>query len=145
MPSRAASSHAFEQKVARGWCLAGSALVGSSKSSHFSSVGLRPAVTKYRPRGAGLWETWKDLASGNEIQSCTILTCAPNEAMAALHDRIPVILDDADWPAWLGEESATPARLLSLLKPYEGRLKIWPVDRRVGNVRNKGAELALPI
>jgi putative SOS response-associated peptidase YedK len=58
---------------------------------------------------------------------------------------MPVILDEADWPAWLGEESATPARLLSLLKPYEGQLKIWPVDRRVGNVRNKGAELALPI
>jgi putative SOS response-associated peptidase YedK len=94
---------------------------------------------------AGLWETWKDPASGNEVQSCTILTCAPNGAMAALHDRMPVILDEADWPAWLGEESATPARLLSLLKPYEGQLKIWPVDRRVGNVRNKGAELALPV
>jgi putative SOS response-associated peptidase YedK len=60
---------------------------------------------------------------------------------AELHDRMRVILDETDWPIWLGEEPATPEQLLALLKPYDGSLKIWPVDKRVGNVRNKGAEL----
>jgi len=38
---------------------------------------------------AGLWAKWKDPKSGDEIQSCTILTCGPNDAMAKLHDRMP--------------------------------------------------------
>src|SRR5271154_4337495 len=81
---------------------------------------------------AGLWAKWKDPKSGDEIQSCTILTCGPNAAMAELHDRMPVILDEADWPKWLGEEPATADELLALLRPYAGELKIWKVDKRVG-------------
>jgi putative SOS response-associated peptidase YedK len=95
---------------------------------------------------AGLWAKWKDPKSGDEIQSCTILTCGPNAAIAELHNRMPVILDEADWPKWLGEEPATEEELLALLKPCpDDRLKIWPVDKKVGNVRNTGAELVLPI
>lgn len=45
---------------------------------------------------AGLWETWTDRQTGEEITTCTILTCAPNPLMAELHDRMPVILDPAD-------------------------------------------------
>jgi putative SOS response-associated peptidase YedK len=41
---------------------------------------------------AGLWAKWKDPKSGDEIQSCTILTCGPNDVMAELHNRMPVIL-----------------------------------------------------
>ena len=95
---------------------------------------------------AGLWAKWKDPKSGNEIQSCTILTCGPNDVMAQLHNRMPVILDEKDWPKWLGEEPATEAELLALLKPCaDDMIKTWPVDKRVGNVRNKGPELALAI
>ena len=53
---------------------------------------------------AGLWARWKDPNSGGEVLSCTILTCAPNDVMAKLHDRMPVILAAADWPKWLGEK-----------------------------------------
>jgi putative SOS response-associated peptidase YedK len=95
---------------------------------------------------AGLWAKWKDPKSGDEIQSCTILTTSSNEIMAELHDRMPVILDKADWPKWLGEESAPDEELLAMLRPSPDRvLKVWPVDKKVGNVRNRGAELALPI
>ena len=66
--------------------------------------------------------------------------------MAELHDRMPVILDKADWPKWLGEEPATDEELLAMLRPSPDQvLKVWPVDKKVGNVRNKGAELALPV
>jgi putative SOS response-associated peptidase YedK len=95
---------------------------------------------------AGLWASWKSPTSGEEIPSCTILTCAANKTISELHDRMPVILADADWPKWLGEEPASETELLQLLKPCRDEaLKIWPVDKRVGNVRNKGAELSLPI
>jgi putative SOS response-associated peptidase YedK len=94
---------------------------------------------------AGLWAKWKS-PTGEEVLSCTVLTCEPNDAMAELHNRMPVILGESDWPRWLGEEPATNEELLALLKPCPDEwLKIWPVDKKVGNVRNKGSELVLPI
>jgi putative SOS response-associated peptidase YedK len=72
--------------------------------------------------------------------SCTVLTCAPNNAMAEIHNRAPVIVDEADWSKWLGEEPATEQELLALLRPCaDKRLKIWPVDNKVGNVSNTGS------
>ena len=95
---------------------------------------------------AGLWASWKNPKTGEEILSCTILTCEPNEVMAELHDRMPVILGKGDWPAWLGEEEASHEQLLEMLRPCPDEwLKIWPVDKKVGNVRNKGADLVSPI
>jgi len=45
----------------------------------------------------------------------------------------------ADWPKWLGETPATTEELQNLLTPSaDGRLKVWRVDKAVGNVRNKG-------
>jgi putative SOS response-associated peptidase YedK len=94
---------------------------------------------------AGLWAKWK-APTGEEVLSCTILTCAPNDVMAELHNRMPVILGEGDWGKWLGEEPAAEQELLALLKPCPDEwLKIWPVDKKVGNVRNKGAELVLPL
>ena len=95
---------------------------------------------------AGLWAKWKSPASGEEVLSCTILTCEPNNAMGELHDRMPVILAENDWPRWLGEEPASEQDLLALLRPCpDEALKIWPVDKMVGNVRNNGPQLILPV
>jgi putative SOS response-associated peptidase YedK len=90
---------------------------------------------------AGLWDEWRSPA-GERIKSCSVITTEPNEAVGALHDRMPVILEDKDWPKWLGEEPAAEAELKALLTPCaSGRLKIWPVGKRVGNVKNDGPEL----
>ena len=62
---------------------------------------------------AGLWAKWKDPKSGRAVRSCTILTCAPNAVVAELHDRMPVILAEQDWPRWLGEEPASEEELLA--------------------------------
>jgi putative SOS response-associated peptidase YedK len=95
---------------------------------------------------AGLWSRWRDPANGEEVLSCTVLTCEPNRAMAEIHNRMPVILDEADWPKWLGEEPATEQELLALLRPCPDEwLKIWRVDNKVGNVGNTGPELILPL
>ena len=94
---------------------------------------------------AGLWAKWRSPTSGEEVLSCTILTCGPNRAMGELHDRMPVILAENDWPKWLGEEPASEQELLALLKPPDEALKIWPVDKTVGNVRNNGPQLILPV
>ena len=104
------------------------------------------AMTNGQMVMAGLWERWKDRKSGGEVVSCTVITCPPNSAVAELHDRMPVILADSDWPKWLGEEPATEEELLALLKACpDEMLKIWPVDRAVGNVKNNGAQLLCPV
>jgi putative SOS response-associated peptidase YedK len=66
---------------------------------------------------AGLWSKWRDPPSGEAVLSCTVLTCEPNNAMAEIHNRMPVILDEKDWAKWLGEEPATEQELLALLPP----------------------------
>ena len=94
---------------------------------------------------AGLWAKWKS-PGGEEIQSCTILTCGPNAVIGELHNRMPVILAESDWPKWLGEEPATEDELMAMLKPCpDEALKTWPVNKMVGNVKNKGRELIEPL
>src|SRR5277367_6757202 len=104
------------------------------------------AMTEGQMVMAGLWAKWKDPMSGNEIQSCTVLTCGPNKVMGELHNRMPVILTENDWSKWLGEEQTTEEELLAMLKPCpDDVLKIWPVDKAVGNVRNRGPQLAMAV
>jgi putative SOS response-associated peptidase YedK len=53
-----------------------------------------------------------------------------------------VILAEKDWPKWLGEEPASEAELKALLVPCRSEhIKMWAVDKRVGNVRNDDRDL----
>ena len=59
---------------------------------------------------------------------------------------MPVILDPTSWPLWLGEEPAKPADLTSLLAPHPSAgMTVWPVSKRVGNVKNNDPSLIEPI
>jgi putative SOS response-associated peptidase YedK len=54
-----------------------------------------------------------------------------------------VITEKADWPVWLGEAEGDPA---ALLRPVpNGVLRVWQVDKKVGNVRNDGPDLIKPV
>jgi putative SOS response-associated peptidase YedK len=84
--------------------------------------------------------------TGERIKSCAMIITEPNEFVSEVHDRMPVILAEVDWPKWLGEEPATEQELLALLKPCpDEALKIWPVDNKVGNIRNTGPQLIEPL
>jgi putative SOS response-associated peptidase YedK len=94
---------------------------------------------------AGLWESWRSPA-GERLRSFAIVTTAANALLAPVHDRMPVILGPENWPLWLGEAPANPARLKALLAPYPADdMVIWPVDRRVGNVKNNDPSLVEPV
>jgi putative SOS response-associated peptidase YedK len=93
---------------------------------------------------AGLWENWRS-PEGEWLRSFTIVTTAANEIVGRLHDRMPVILDPPVWPVWLGETAAETAGLKALLRPYPAdKMAMWPVSKRVGNVKNKDPELIEP-
>ena len=66
---------------------------------------------------AGLWELWHT-PDGSEIRSCTIITTEPNEMIAQVHNRMPVILPPEAYPAWLATGEVKPDRLQPLLVPY---------------------------
>ena len=89
---------------------------------------------------AGLWERWE---KGPEpIESFTIIVTSSNDLVRTVHDRMPVILDPADFDTWLDAERHGPAQVLDLLKPYAADdMKAEPVSRKLNNVRNEGAEI----
>lgn len=91
---------------------------------------------------AGLWDHWTS-PEGDERLTCTIITCEPNELMAQLHNRMPVILDkDVMWD-WL-EPEATPIGLRALLVPYAKPMTAYPVSRAVNKPENDTAECIKP-
>jgi putative SOS response-associated peptidase YedK len=61
--------------------------------------------------------------------------------MARLHDRMPVVLEPDDWPAWLGEAEGEGAPAELLRPAASGVVRLWPVSRAVNSVRNNGAAL----
>jgi putative SOS response-associated peptidase YedK len=91
---------------------------------------------------AGLWENWR-LPAAEWVRTFAIITTAPNELCAELHNRMPAVLKPEAWSLWLGEE---PAELKALLTPFPSEeMTCWPVSSRVGNVRNNDASLIEPI
>jgi putative SOS response-associated peptidase YedK len=53
---------------------------------------------------AGLWENWKDPASGKWIRTFAVITADANELVAEIHDRMPAILAPGDYTRWLSDE-----------------------------------------
>lgn len=83
---------------------------------------------------AGLWERWQPSEGENResIETCTILTTQANNALAGLHDRMPVILDTTDFRRWLDPNGTRAEPLLPLLKPCpDDWITFWPVSTRV--------------
>lgn len=65
---------------------------------------------------AGLWEWWKEPAAESGVVTFTIITCEANETIAAVHDRMPVIVDEVSFDRWLDPAADT----VSLLVPFDG-------------------------
>ena len=99
---------------------------------------------------AGLWEEWR--APGREdderevLRSTTIVTTTPNDTMAAIHDRMPVILPADAWAEWLDPDNTDVETLGRLLVPAPPEIiTMHPVSTEVGNVRNRGSHLTEPV
>jgi putative SOS response-associated peptidase YedK len=92
---------------------------------------------------AGLWDTWQN-EKGQTINSFTIITTEPNELMAPVHNRMPVILDKDGSEAWL--KPADNTSLKNLLKPYPAeKMKSYRVSEKVNAVKNEGPDLVIPV
>lgn len=97
---------------------------------------------------AGLWARWKDPAANASIESCTIITVAPNAVASQVHDRMPLIFDPSTdgalIGAWLDPSGVVDLEALATPRELPG-LVLFPVDKRVGNVKNDDPSLAVPL
>lgn len=90
---------------------------------------------------AGLWERWE--RGPEPVETFTIITTTPNELVAPIHDRMPVILEPAAFDAWLVPEASPIAQ--ALLQPYPAeRLRARPVSTRVNSPKNDDPSVIEP-
>ncbi len=94
---------------------------------------------------AALWSRWQPPGGGEPLRSCAILTTSPNELMAGIHDRMPVILPAAAYGRWLANDT-DPAELQSLLVPCPAEeLEAYAVRPLVNSPKNDFPEILAPI
>ncbi len=81
---------------------------------------------------AGLWERWRCPESGAEIRTCVIVTTDANRLLQPLHRRMPAILEETDWDAWLDPTRTQP----SPAPCREDLLEAYPVSSHVNDPRH---------
>lgn len=92
---------------------------------------------------AGLWESWQD-ADTEPLHSCTIITCAANDDIQALHHRMPVVLEKSDYDTWL-RGAVDRATHIELLKPAaNGVFSAIPVSNFVNAPSHEGPDCIAP-
>ena len=70
---------------------------------------------------AGLYDVWHS-PSGNELTTCTIITCQPNAVLVPIHNRMPVILLPEDEEDWLNPDMTEVEEIKTYLRPYPDEL-----------------------
>jgi len=93
---------------------------------------------------AGLWRR-SHLANGETLETCTILTTTASPLLRPIHHRMPMILPEAAWDAWLDPAVSEPEFLHALLSPVpDSELVAHEVGRAVNNPRNDAPSLVEP-
>jgi putative SOS response-associated peptidase YedK len=65
---------------------------------------------------AGLYDTWRT-PEGRDLRSCVIITTTPNDLVAPVHNRMPVVLTREDEDVWLNPDETESEALVSFLRP----------------------------
>src|SRR4051812_14263093 len=87
---------------------------------------------------AGVWENWRDPASGEWVRTFAIVTVPANSLVSRIHDRMPAILAPDEFEGWLSEDE-NPR---NLMRPFDPDLMtMWPVTTRVNSPKNDDASL----
>jgi putative SOS response-associated peptidase YedK len=94
---------------------------------------------------AGIWSRTL-LNDGTAVDAYAVLTTTANDVVAQVHDRMPVILQERDWPVWLDPETK-PDTLKPLHRPFEGPMYARPVDIALNKASYQGpiVDVSLPL
>jgi putative SOS response-associated peptidase YedK len=94
---------------------------------------------------AGLWSNWRD-KDGRALETFTILTTEPTEAVKSIHNRMPLIIDPAHYSKWLDPQLQDVTELQSLIRSaHPVDLHAYPVSNRVNAPANDDAQCIDPI
>jgi putative SOS response-associated peptidase YedK len=108
---------------------------------------------------AAIWERWNPRGGGGPaasgggdsgagshalIESACLITTEPNAVMVPIHNRMPVILNPADYETWLNPHTPLPI-LQTLLQPFAGTMRALRVSTHVNSPRNEGAACVEPV
>ena len=94
-----------------------------TKEYAFKLKGRRPMMI------AALWNRAPSPSGGGTVDSFAYISCPANRLVGLIHDRMPVILDDAAVSTWFNPD-ATLESLLGLLRPFRwGELELHPVGQ----------------
>jgi putative SOS response-associated peptidase YedK len=139
-----ATKPAFREALTRRRCL-----IPANGFYEWQGTGRGPRQPFYvRPRDeplfalAGLWERWRD-PSGSTLETCVIVTTEAFGALAAIHERMPVLVRRADHARWL--DPSTTVGDAAMLAARATAFEAWPVSRAVNDPRRDDAELIEPL
>jgi putative SOS response-associated peptidase YedK len=94
---------------------------------------------------AGLWETWTG-PNGEEMETAAIVTTAASRSIAAIHDRMPVMLTPDAFDMWLDCDRVDATTATALIAPVRDELiEAHPVSRAVNKVDNDNPDLIAPV
>src|ERR1700724_3754922 len=89
---------------------------------------------------AGLWETWTG-PNGEELDTAAIVTTRSTRALAAIHERMPVIVAPEAFDLWLDCAAVEAEAAAALIAPTpEALLEHYEVSSAVNRVANDSAE-----
>lgn len=81
---------------------------------------------------AGLWERWHGPGGEHWLESVAILTRPALPGLAAIHDRMPLVLAPEAHDAWLAPQDPPRGEpLADLAQPADGAYEHAPVSRRL--------------
>lgn len=93
----------------------------------------------------GIWEAWRSKEDGEWVITCAILTTEPNELLAPIHDRMPVIIRPDAYASWITQSTKT-ARIKELVEPYAaGEMRAWEIPVLVNDPENDDARVLAPV
>lgn len=138
-----AEKPSFRQLLARRRCLVLADSFFEWQATAAGKVPHRILLREEQPFAfAGLWDEWLDRDTGELHPTFTIITTAPNELMASIHNRMPVILPGpAAEQAWL-DDGLDLAAHQHLLVPYAAAaMREYIVSQRVNSPANNDADV----
>ncbi len=83
---------------------------------------------------AGLWDLWKNPAKGETLTTAAIITTQANDLVAAIHHRMPAILDPGAISTWLTPGTVSDEALLQCIISYPlEKMEAYEVSGLVNN------------
>lgn len=138
-----AEKPSFRQLLARRRCLVLADSFYEWQATERGKIPHRILLKSEEPFAfAGLWDEWLDRSTGELHPTFTIITTEPNELMARLHNRMPVILPGPDAErAWLADDLSA-AQHQQLLVPYDTTLmREYAITTRVNSPAHNDPEV----